>query len=278
MAPVQNIERALRERFGSEETILTLADILSFLKTHQNSYYVAGNPNEQQTQHAAQQNVPPTKGQTRDQPRQGREERVEKEPYNCTAKSTQATVQVTQPQLQPQPQPQAQGTQGTQSPQNREKAPKSQNQEPKQQPSYADIAKKAPEKAPQQPKKLIRARTLPESVKLAPKALKPLKIVLREPIKYTPSELILQIKDRAVNGERLTSLIKAFRILTPKSLLVYATTEAASEELSQNTSWLDAIHASLYTRYYSIVIYRVRRDISLQDTSRKIKEQNPILQ
>ena len=102
--------------------------------------------------------------------------------------------------------------------------------------------------------------------------------MLREPIKYTPSELILQIKDRAVNGERLTSLIKAFRILTPRSLLVYATTEAASEELSQNTSWLDAIHASFYSRYYSIVIYRVRRDISLQDISRRIKEQNPILQ
>ena len=85
--------------------------------------------------------------------------------------------------------------------------------------------------------------------------------MLREPIKNTPNELILQIKDRAVNGERLISLIKAFRILTPIMLLVYPTTEAAREELSQNTSWLDAIHAFSYTRYYSIVIYRVRRDI-----------------
>jgi hypothetical protein len=86
--------------------------------------------------------------------------------------------------------------------------------------------------------------------------------VLREPIRDLPSELILKIKDRAVNGERLASLIKAFRTLTPKTLLVYTTTEAAREELSQNTSWLDAIHASFYTRYYSIVIYRIRRDIS----------------
>ena len=78
----------------------------------------------------------------------------------------------------------------------------------------------------------IKARTLPKSVKLAPKAPKPLKIVLREPIKHTPNELILQIKDRAVNGERLTSLIKAFRILTPKSLLVYPTTETVSKELT----------------------------------------------
>ena len=122
------------------------------------------------------------------------------------------------------------------------------------------------------------ASTLPESVKLAPKTLKPLKIALREPIKNTPSELILQIKDRAVNGERLTSLIKAFRILSPKSLLVYPTTEAAKEELSQNTSWLDAIHASIYARTYSIVIYRVRRDISIDEISKRIKEQNPILQ
>jgi hypothetical protein len=115
-------------------------------------------------------------------------------------------------------------------------------------------------------------------VKLAPKAIKPLKIVLREPIKNTPSELVLQIKDRAVNGERLTSLIKAFRILTPKSLLVYPTTETAREELSQNTSWLDAIHASFYARYYSIVIYGIKRDIPIQDISRRIREQNPILE
>jgi hypothetical protein len=114
-------------------------------------------------------------------------------------------------------------------------------------------------------------------VKLAPKALKPIKIGLREPIKDLPSELILKIKDRAVNGERLASLIKAFRILAPKSLLVYPTTEAAKEELSQNTSWLDAIHASLYTRTYSIVIYRVRRDISIEEILKRIKEQNPIL-
>ena len=102
--------------------------------------------------------------------------------------------------------------------------------------------------------------------------------MLREPIKDLPSELILKIKERAVNGDRLTSLIKAFRILTPKSLLVYATTEAAREELTQNTSWLDAIHASFYTRYYSIVIYRIRRDIPIQDLSRRIREQNPILE
>jgi len=53
MASAQTIERALRERFGSEETILTLAEILAFLKTHQNSHYAAGNPKEKQPQHAA---------------------------------------------------------------------------------------------------------------------------------------------------------------------------------------------------------------------------------
>ena len=73
-------------------------------------------------------------------------------------------------------------------------------------------------------------------MKLALKALKPLKIVLQKPIKDLPSELILKIKERAVNGDRLTSLIRTFRILTSKSLLVYPTTEAAREELLQNTS------------------------------------------
>jgi hypothetical protein len=266
MAPPQTIERALRERFGSEETILTLAEILAFLKSHQNSLYGAGSLKERQTQHATRQSAPPPKGQSRGQTRK---ERATQGSYNGTATKAQAT-QPTQPQQQPQ---------SPQGPQNQnEKTPKPQNQEPKRQPSYADIAKKALEKAPRQLGKPKKATTLPESVKLAPKALKPLKIVLREPIKNTPSELILQIKDRAVNGERLTSLIKAFRILTPKSLLVYLTTEAAREELSQNTSWLDAIHASIYARKYSIVIYRVRKDISTDEISRRIKEQNPILQ
>jgi len=36
MASAQNIARALREKFGSEETIITLSEILSFLDSHQN--------------------------------------------------------------------------------------------------------------------------------------------------------------------------------------------------------------------------------------------------
>ena len=99
-----------------------------------------------------------------------------------------------------------------------------------------------------------------------------MKIGLREPIKKTPSELIDLIKDRAVNSERLASLIKAFRVLLARTLLVYPTTEGAKEELAQNTSWLDAIHASIYTRNYSIVVYRVRRDIPAEEISKRIRE------
>ena len=54
MASTQNIERALRERFGSEETIITLAEVLFFLKSHQNSYYAAGNPKNQQSTRGTQ--------------------------------------------------------------------------------------------------------------------------------------------------------------------------------------------------------------------------------
>ena len=60
MASSQNIERALRERFGSEETIVTLADILLFLKSHQNSHCAAGNLKNQQLVRGTQQNAPPT--------------------------------------------------------------------------------------------------------------------------------------------------------------------------------------------------------------------------
>ena len=108
---------------------------------------------------------------------------------------------------------------------------RSQQQGQLAQPSYADIAKKAPAGPIQQPKSKKKAQTLPESVKLAPKAPKPVKIGLREPIRKTPSELIDLIKDRAINGERLAGLIKAFRVLSAKTLLVYPTTEAVKEEL-----------------------------------------------
>ena len=68
-------------------------------------------------------------------------------------------------------------------------------------------------------------------MKLAPKTPKPIKIGFKKSIKDIPSGLILKIKDRAVNGDRLVSLIRSFRILSPKSLLVYPTTEAVREEL-----------------------------------------------
>jgi len=224
MASTQTIERALRERFGSEETIITLAEILSFLKSHQNSHCVAVEQKNQQTAHGAQQNTTPSQGESRARARtRTRQERATQETRNNNA----ATPIATQPQSQPQLQPQ-----DTQGPRKQGNPPEIQATEPKRQPSYAEIAQKTPEQAAQQPKKLRKARTLPESVKLAPKALKPLKIALREPIKDLPSELILKIKDRAVNGDRLASLIRAFRILTPTTLLVYATTEAAREELS----------------------------------------------
>ena len=109
-------------------------------------------------------------------------------------------------------------------------------------------------------------------MKLAPKALKPVKIGLREPIKKTPRKLIDLIKNRAINGERLAGLIKAFRILLAKTLLVYSTIETAKKELVQNTSWLDAIHASIRTRNYSIVIYKARRDIPIEEISKRIRE------
>ena len=149
------------------------------------------------------------------------------------AAKTQGSQSTAKPPKATQPQGQSQATQATQNQNRATQATQNQSQKPKQRPSYADIAKKAPEKAPQQLKK---TPTLPESVKQAPRALKPLKIGLREPIRNTPKEFIAFIQERAVNGERLIGLIKAFRLLSPKTLLVYPTTEAAREELSQNTS------------------------------------------
>jgi hypothetical protein len=263
MAPTQNIARALRERFGSEETIITLAEILSFLESHQKQPAKAGKQKQQQPSRGIQQNAT-----LETQPREvTREARAT--PAITTTTTTQSqgiTCQITR-----HAEYQDQGLYNSVAEAPRSLSPR--RGQPAQ-PSYADIAKKAPERPTQQPKPLA----LPESVKLAPRALKPIKIGLQKPIKETPSELINYIKERAVNGERLASLIKAFKILSPRRLLVYPTMEVAREELSQNTSWLDAIHASIYTRNYSIVIYRVKRGLPIDEISRKIREQNSIFQ
>ena len=91
MASVQTIEQALRERFGSEETILTLAEILLFLKTHQNTHYAAGNLNKKQTQHATQQKAPLPKGQSRGQARKERATQEMSSENAATPTATQAT-------------------------------------------------------------------------------------------------------------------------------------------------------------------------------------------
>ena len=206
------------------------------------------------------------------------------EPHNNTAAKTQGTQSTAKPPKATKPQgprstakpPEATKPQGSPSQSQVPETQPQELQEPLKQPSYTEIAKRAlgrPILTPGKPSKPKRkAQALPESVKLAPKTPKPVKIGLREPIRKTPSELIDLIKDRAINGERLTGLIKAFRVLSAKTLLVYSTTEAAKEELVQNTNWLDAIHASIYTRNYSIVIYRVRRDIPTEEISKRIRE------
>ena len=93
MATVQTIERALREKFGSEETIITLAEILSFLKSHQNPCCAAGNPKNQQPKRGTQQNATPGT-QSRDKTREARESRATPSPTaTATATATAPTAQ-----------------------------------------------------------------------------------------------------------------------------------------------------------------------------------------
>ena len=203
MASPQNIARTLRKKFGSEETIVKLSEILLFLESYQNNSSAAGKQKQQQMNRGTQQDASPTRRRACDTTR--KTHATQQTQQSPTPTTTTATTTTGKPQT---------------------------TQEQSTKPSYADIARKAPKKPIQQPKPTKKAPVLPESIKLAPKALKPLKIGLRDPIRDTPSELLLKIKDRAVNRERLASLIRAFRVLTPRTLLVYMTTEAAKEELS----------------------------------------------
>ena len=220
----QGLIQALRAKFGSEDTPVRLSELLTFLETLQNTKAPAKTAkNRNQSSQSSQRDAHATVARANNPPARR---------SSATETHTTSTSASANPSSSPSPSPNptSSSSSATAIPTSSDKA-----SPPPQRPSYADIAKATPEKAPQ-PRKPRKAPALPESVKLAPKVLSPLKIALRKPIKDLPSELILKIKDRAVNGERLVSLIKAFRILTPKSLLVYTTTEAAKEELLQNTS------------------------------------------
>ena len=283
MAPAQDFARALRERFGPEETIITLAEVLSFLETHQKQPTRVEKQKQQQGQHGAPQNASPREKGSHD--RQRNAPRPTPRSQDQARDAPRSTEEVTWQAGPPTQQRPMEGQLAQQQPiegHTDQTNTSTERQQGQKLPSYADIARKASKKPIEKPLQKAnskrKAPTLPESVKLAPKAPRPIKINLREPTIKTPKELIGLIKERAVNGERLATSIKAFRALSPKYLLVYPTTEAAKEELEQNTSWLDAIHASIYTRNYSIVIYRVRRDISIEEISKRIREQNPILQ
>ena len=59
MASPQDFARALRERFGLEETIITLIEILSFLNSHQKQPAKAGKQKQKQHNHGTQQNATP---------------------------------------------------------------------------------------------------------------------------------------------------------------------------------------------------------------------------
>ena len=59
MASPQDFARALRERFDLEETIVTLAEILSFLNSHQKQPAKAGKQKQKQHNYGTQQNATP---------------------------------------------------------------------------------------------------------------------------------------------------------------------------------------------------------------------------
>jgi hypothetical protein len=148
-----------------------------------------------------------------------------------------------------------------------------QQQQPQQterkRPSYAEMAKK---------KGASKAPYVPQSVKDARKKPKPIKISLGKPLEETPGELIAKIRERAINAERIISLIRAIKPITRRQALILTNADYERAELLQNNSWLDAIGARLYRRNYSVVIHRVEKSLSREEILGRIREQNPILQ
>ena len=152
MASTQNIARALREKFGSEETIVKLSEILAFLDSHQNHNDAVGQSKQLQLDDGSERDAQLS---SRDATRNSREQRK------------QHVSRVTPP---PSTTSGSKGWPGM--------------------PSYAEIAGKAPEKPTKPPKHpkgapkplkegpKAKPLRLPESIKLALKAPKPIKIRL----------------------------------------------------------------------------------------------------
>ena len=99
MAPTQSIADALRERFGSEKTIITLAEILSFLESHQKQQTKAEKQKQQETNRGTQQNAS-SKAQAREETRETRATptltpTLTSTSTSTTAKSQEITCQIT---------------------------------------------------------------------------------------------------------------------------------------------------------------------------------------
>ena len=188
MASTQNIERALREKFGSEETIVTLAEVLAFLKLHQNSHCAAGNPKNQKPTRGTQQNAPPSQGQAREQTRKERVTPQTSQSAQSSAKTqgsqSSAKTQSSQSSAKP---PEAVEPQGS------PKAPVTQPQRLSKQPSYAEIVKKA---SGNQAKNTQKPKALPKSLQNSLKPPPAIKITLREPLGETLVDLMNRIKSQ----------------------------------------------------------------------------------
>jgi len=88
-------------------------------------------------------------------------------------------------------------------------------------------------------------------------------VVLREPLKETPNDLINKIK-ALEEGEKTIPLIKGLKPLGKRLLLVYLKDLDARETLLASQRWISVIQADLYTREYYIVAHGI--DSSLEES------------
>ena len=274
MAALQDLARALREKFAQGAPTQQVQEILIFIQQFANS------PKE-----GAKENAhPKTRKRSTPEPNRAQEtlQNASSPPHGGKTRHAQQQAREARDYAHNAPQRESQAADKA------EKLPKNAYTNGKSpispqpggllKPTYAQIARKGEENPKNQISKRKNENSLPQSLKMALKGPKPIKIGFQKPNKASSIELIAHIKEKAVNGESLIKSIKAFKAISPKTTLVYSNRESEKALLLENTTWLDAIHASIYSRNYSIVIHGVKRSLTEEEILKRIREQNLILE
>jgi hypothetical protein len=143
-------------------------------------------------------------------------------------------------------------------------------------PSYATIAKEKGSTSRKDNKQQIKAKrattTAPESLQHLPKVPRPIRAFFKDPeTLLQPREAILA----KISSAQQAQSIKAIQKVSMRTLLIYSMTTEAGTYLQQTTNeWLKEIGGESAKRLFSIVTHNIGQLVDLEELKTRIQTQN----